>query len=294
MRALRYAIDEAVASIWRGRPSGLLSTVTIALALFVLGGFLLVTSNLERLVTAWSNAAEISIYLKDEATASDREGIEGALTADRTVLGREFVSKDEASKRFKQTFGELSGALDAAGDHPLPASYEVRVRTGPGSRESLQALASTVRGLAGVSDVRFDSVWLDRVVAAITLIRSIGFLLGSLLAVAAALTVANVVRLALAARRDELDIMQLVGAPQLYVRGPFVMEGLLQGGAGAMLALVALLVAHVAVRARYLAPLASAVDLASLRFLPLDLCVLLVLGGMLVGCAGGLVAAWSR
>jgi cell division transport system permease protein len=108
------------------------------------------------------------------------------------------------------------------------------------------------------------------------------------------LTVANVVRLALYARRDELDIMQLVGAPQLYIRGPFVMEGVLHGGAGAVVALAALLIGHLAIRARYVAALAPAIDLASLRFLPLDLCALLVLGGMVVGCAGGLVAAWSR
>jgi cell division transport system permease protein len=294
MRALRYAFDEAVASIWRGRPSGVLSTITIALALFVLGGFLLVASNLDRLVAAWSSAAEISVYLNDDAAAADREAIERALAANGTVIAREYVSKDEALNRFKQTFTELSGTLASAGDNPLPASYEVRVKSGPGVRQSLDTLATTLRGMAGVSDVRFDAQWLDRATAAITAIRRIGLVLGTLLGAAAALTVANVVRLALYARRDELDIMQLVGAPQLYIRGPFVMEGVLHGGAGAVVALAALLIGHLAIRARYVAALAPAIDLASLRFLPLDLCALLVLGGMVVGCAGGLVAAWSR
>src|SRR5207247_213591 len=79
MRALRYAVDEAMASIWRGRQSGLLSTITIALAIFVLGGFLLVTSNLQRLGAGWSSAAEMSVYLDDDVTASDRSAIESAL-----------------------------------------------------------------------------------------------------------------------------------------------------------------------------------------------------------------------
>jgi cell division transport system permease protein len=108
------------------------------------------------------------------------------------------------------------------------------------------------------------------------------------------LTVANVVRLALYARREELDIMNLVGAPQAYVRGPFVMEGVLQGGIGALLALAALAVAFFAIRARYLLPLASALNVSSIHFLPAELCVLLVAGGMAVGCLGGLVAAWDR
>src|SRR6202035_3987150 len=105
---------------------------------------------------------------------------------------------------------------------------------------------------------------------------------------------ANVVRLALYARRDELDIMNLVGAPQTYVRGPFVMEGVLQGGIGAIVALIALGVAYVALRAKYLIPLASAVNLSTVRFLPSQLGTALVLGGMAVGCFGGLIAAWNQ
>ena len=117
-------------------------------------------------------------------------------------------------------------------------------------------------------------------------------MLGSVLTVAAALTVANVVRLALYARRDEIDIMQLVGAPQAYIRGPFVMEGIFQGGIGALAALVALGLGFLVLRARYLAPLASSINLTSVRFLSAELCLFVVLGGMAVGCLGGLVAAW--
>src|SRR5213592_4364798 len=106
MRALKYAFDEAIASLWRGRHSGLLSTMTIALALFVLGGFLLVTSNLQRLGAAWSSAAEMSVYLKDEVTPAERGAIETVLASAPIATGRQFVSKEEALKRFKQTFGD--------------------------------------------------------------------------------------------------------------------------------------------------------------------------------------------
>ena len=85
--------------------------------------------------------------------------------------------------------------------------------------------------------------------------------------------------------------MQLVGAPQAYIRGPFVVEGLLQGGLGALVALILLGVLFLALRARYLTPLASVLSLSSLHFLPAGLCLLVVLGGMAVGCVGGLVAA---
>src|SRR2546428_9038843 len=125
MRALRYALDEAMRSLWRGRQSGLLSTLTIALALFVLGGFLLVTANLERLGAEWSSAAEMSVYLKDEVTPAERRAIESLLTPSEIVTAHEYVSKADALVRFKQTFSHLAAAVATPGERPPPAAYAV-------------------------------------------------------------------------------------------------------------------------------------------------------------------------
>ncbi len=290
-RALRYAIDEAAASLWRGRQSGVLSTATIALALFVLGGFLLVTANLQRLGDEWSRTAEMSVYLTDAATASERHSIEVALTPGSTVASHDFVSKSDALERFKQTFSDLSSAVDGLGDNPLPPSIEVRLQPGAAAMSGVETLANRLRAMPGVADVRYDRQWLARLQSAIGVIRGIGLILAGLLTIAAALTVANVVRLALHARRDEVEIMQLVGAPSAYVRGPFVVEGVLQGGVGAVVALVALWAAFFALRRPYLVPLASMLNLSSVQFLPVELCLLLVVGGMAVGCLGGWIAA---
>jgi cell division transport system permease protein len=292
MRALRYAFDEAVASLWRGRGSGAFSTATIALALVVLGAFLIVTSNLERLGTEWSSSADMSVYLNDAVTPAERTAIEGVLETGDIIVARVYVSKADALARFRSTFADLASSMEGLGDNPLPASYEVRLRTGADA--AVDALVAKVRQLPGIADVRYDRQWLSRLVAAVSVIRGLGFALGILLALAAALTVANVVRLALHARRDEVDIMQLVGAPQMYIRGPFVMEGTLQGGLGAVVALAALGLGFLAVRARYLAPLAEMINLSSVRFLPWELCLWLVVGGMAVGCLGGALAAAGR
>jgi cell division transport system permease protein len=292
MRAFRYAFDEAVSSLWRGRGSGAFSTATIALALVVLGAFLIVTSNLERLGTEWSSSADMSVYLNDTATAAERTAIEGVLEPGDVVLARVYVSKADALARFRSTFSDLASSMDGLGDNPLPASYEVRLRTGTDA--AVDALVVKMRQLPGIADVRYDRQWLSRLVGAVNVIRGLGYALGILLALAAALTVANVVRLALHARRDEIEIMQLVGAPQMYIRGPFVMEGTLQGGLGAVIALAALGIGFLAIRARYLGPLAEMINLSSVRFLPLELCLWLVLGGMAVGCLGGALAAAGR
>jgi cell division transport system permease protein len=292
MRALRYAFDEAVASLWRGRRSGALSTATIAVALFVLGSFLITTSNLERLGREWSNSAQLSVYLTDAVSAGERAAIERVLAPGNVVASVQYVSKADALARFKKTFSDLTSTIDGLGENPLPASFEVQL-TG-GANAGVDLLVAELRQLPGVADVRYDREWLARLVSAIDVIRLIGGVLGGMLTLAAALTVANVVRLGLYARRDELDIMELVGAPQAFVRGPFVMEGTLQGGLGAVAALLALGVVFLALRSRYLVPLASAINLSAVEFLSVELCLVLVLGGMVVGCIGGLVAAVSR
>jgi cell division transport system permease protein len=291
MRALRYAFDEAAASLWRGRRSGLLSTATIAVALFVLGVFLLATSNLERLSREWSRTAELSVYLDDEATPEDRAAIERLVAPGALIAGHEYVSKAEALKRFKQTFADLAAPTDSLEGNPMPASYEVRLNASATAPGPVEELAARLRESPGVADVRYDREWLDRLLSAVTVIRGVGLALSAILTIAAALTVANVVRLALHARRDEVEIMQLVGAPTAYIRGPFVMEGVLQGGIGALAALTLLAALFLAIRGYYLAPLAATLNLPSVGFLPLELCAMLLLGGMAVGCVGGLVAA---
>jgi cell division transport system permease protein len=290
--AIRYAFDEAISSLWRGRQVGFIATGTIAVALFVLGGFLILTANLERLSGEWSKAAELSVFLKDEITPPERQAIEQAVAPGALVVSQEYVSKPDALARFKQTFNTIAGAVDDPGDNPLPASIEVRLTPAAAAGDGVDPLVARLRQLPGVADVQYDRQWLNRMVSAIGVVRGAGLILATVLAIAAALTTANVVRLGLYTRRDELDIMQLVGAPVAYVKGPFVAEGLVQGGLGAVLALAALGLAFLVMRARYLAPLASAINLPSVRFLPWEVCALLVVGGMAVGCVGGLFAAW--
>jgi len=293
MQAFRYALEEAAASLWRGRRSGVLSMGIITIALFVLGGFLLVTSNLERLADEWRQGAELSVFLTDNASETDRRAIEGLLSPGPVVASFEFVSKADALARFKQMFGDLAPAAEALDTNPLPASYEVRLQQG-GQNDAVDALASRLRQTAGVSDVRYDRQWLDRLEALVTLVQRVGWTLGAVLTLAAALTVANVVRLALYGRRDEIEIMELVGAPPVYIRGPFIMEGVLQGGVGGIMALTILVVAFLSVRARYLAPLAATLNLSGIRFLSIELSLLVLFGGMAVGCIGGILAARAR
>ncbi len=292
MHALKYFFSEAAASLWRRWRAALISVLTITAGLFVLGFFLIANGNLQRLTGRWAESAELTVYFRDEATADQVKAVEQVIAQSGLAASREYVSRDQALARFRADFPDLAGITSYLERNPLPASYDVRLV--PSVREAgaaVDALASTLGGMAGVADVRYDRRWLVRLNLAIRFTRGLGLVVIAMLAMASALTVSNVVRLAAAARREEIEIMQLVGAPLAYVRGPFVVEGILQGGAGAVLAVALLWALFAAGRARFGTAAADALGFGPLTFLPTELVLLLVVGGMLLGCIGGFVVA---
>lgn len=290
MRSVEYAFRQGGASLWRGRSSSAFAVLAIALALVVLGALLLLTWNAEQLLSQWTNAAEFSVYLRDDASSEQRGAVETAIDQGGLADGREYVSKAEALTRFRREFTELAELTAGFDENPFPASIEVQVRQGI-AHEAAEALVKRLVALPGVADVRYDRDWLTRVGAGLGTIRAAGFALAMLMALAAAVTVATVVRLGLRARRDELEIMELVGAPLAFIRGPFVAEGFMQGGIGALLAITTLWIGFLAGMTWWGAGLNALLDGATVQFLPIRLCGYLLLGGMLVGSVGGLVAA---
>jgi cell division transport system permease protein len=167
----------------------------------------------------------------------------------------------------------------------------VRVRPAAEADGGAAALVTQLAALPGVADVRHDREWLARVGTGLDTLRVAAFFLAALMGAAAALTVATVVRLGLHARRDEIEIMDLVGAPMLFIRGPFVAEGLLQGGIGALIALILLKIGHLMAQAWWGAGIGTMVQGGEILFLPASLWGGLLAGGMLVGSLGGFAAA---
>jgi Cell division protein len=292
MRALQYFFSEASESLWRSRRAAILSMLTIAAGLFVLGFFLMVNANIERLVGRWSDAAELGVYLRDDATEEQTAAVNELLTKSGLADSVQFFSKDEARREFARDFPDLAPAAAALDRNPFPASFAVKLNArAQASTGAIENMSSTIGGLGGVADVRYDRTWIARLSSTVRVIRGVGLVIVLLMAVASALTVANVVRLTAVARQNEIEIMQLVGAPFAYIRGPFIAEGLMQGGLGAIVAIVFLTATFAAIRARYGSVMADAVGLTGVAFVPTQLLLLLVVGGMALGCLGGFVVA---
>ena len=292
MRALQYFFSEAGESLWRNRRAAGLSTLTIAAGLFVLGFLVMVNANLERVVGRWTDAAELAVYLRDDAAQEQVNAIKDMIEKSGLTSSVQYFSKDDARQEFARDFPDLAPAATALERNPFPASFAVRLNAdAQASTGAIENMTTALNGMSGVADVRYDRTWIARLNAAIRVIRGVGLMIVLLMAVASALTVANVVRLTALARRHEIEIMQLVGAPFAYIRGPFIAEGMIQGGMGAVVAVGLLLATFAGIRARYGAVMADAVGLTGVAFVPTQVLLLLVVGGMALGCLGGFVVA---
>jgi cell division transport system permease protein len=291
MGTLKFCVREAAVSLWRQRGSTVLSALTIAVAIAVLGAFLVLTLNLNRALAAWNAAAELTVYLRDDITPEQRSDLNRLLTESSLVAGRTYVSKAEALDRFKRDFPDLAPSAAALEQNPMPASIDVRLAAALATSDAVDALATRLGLAAGVADVRFDRQWLTRLARLAAALGWAGWFVGGVLVLAAAFTVTAIVRLSLYERRDAVEIMQLMGAPVALLRGPLVAEGVMHGGLGACLAVATLYGAQSVLRGRVLQGLPGLVESGFFAYLPWTSALGLIAGGMLVGCLGGLVAS---
>ena len=288
LRAFRYFVEEALTSLWRSRLITGLSVITIAVSLFVLGAFLSLASNLADVVARWSDKVQVTFYLEDQLPEAPRESLTAALRADSAVESVAYISREEALRRFRALFREMRSLPEDLGENPFPAALEVTLKPARNAAVDAQRLVDAFRKAPGVEDVEYDLLWIQRLTTAVRLVRGAGAFLGAILVLAAVFTISNVMRLTMYARQDELDIMRLVGAAPAYVKGPFVLEGMIQGGLGGVLALGLLWgIFHALSR-----DLLATSDLLGRTaiVLPPAMAALVVVGGTLVGLAGSLVS----
>jgi cell division transport system permease protein len=293
---LRYYVADA-ADEWRHSPGvNLLAAVTLAAVLFLAGGALLAVHNAGARLEGWRRDVRVDVYLRDDAGDEERKAIASRLAATADVASVRFVTKDEALRRFRESFGEMADVPKELGTNPFPASIEAFVAPGPGSAGAARRVAAAATGLAGIEEVRFDLDWLDRLDAVLRMTRLAGA--GIALAVLAVVifVMSSVMRLAVYARREEIEIMLLVGASPGLVRGPFLVSGLVQGLVGSLAAVLAVEGARLLVLAAAGPRPGVVLDLLIGRALPMAATGLIVAVGIVVGLlsAGFAVRGRSR
>jgi len=217
----------------------LVSIATIALAVIPLGGLAIITGNMRALLDAQGASRQVTAFLDVDLAPAEETAVARRVAALGGVERVELVTRDAALERFRDRLG--GGALlEALEANPLPASIEVTLADGADGAEEAGALAAALRALPEVEEVAGGEAWVEGYARALALVRGAGLGLGAILALATLLIVANTIRLAVYARRDELDILALVGASRTFLRVPYLLEGVIQGTLGGALGIALL------------------------------------------------------
>ncbi|OGN81533.1 MAG: hypothetical protein A3G84_06135 [Chloroflexi bacterium RIFCSPLOWO2_12_FULL_71_12] len=244
MTRLTYILGAAWQGFWRNPVMSMASTFTVALMLLLFAFFLIADRGLQSAVSLLESKVELVGYLSDDAAVSEILDLKARIERDPAVSSVTYVSKDDALARLRELSEQRAdlGPVEDIGVNPLPASLEVKLRSAQESRRVAEEMRAEV-GSGVVTDVVDNPQVVDKLLTITRVLSFGGFAVLGMMLLVALFVIVNTIRIAVHARRDEIEIMKLVGATNWFVRWPFILEGMLVGAFGAAVALAALMAA---------------------------------------------------
>ncbi len=288
LERIRYFIFRALRNMRQWPFLCTASILTMAVALATVGSFFLVVVNVEQLATRWTKEIQVIAYLKAPPATAELPELIKKIKNFPEVNTVAYVSPAEAMTRFRERLGDESGLLDGISDNVLPASFEIGLQPEYRTQQGVSQFVEKLEHTLNLDDLRYGQKWLERFTSFVQMLRFVGIVLGGFLLLAALFIVSNTIKLTLYARRDELEIMALVGATMRFIKVPFMLEGAIQGFLGGLLSLLFLALSFSFIIARSLNSFWLTPADFELLFLSFSQQLTLVLSGVLLGTLGSL------
>ena len=283
---LGYFFARALANLRQNVFVSVVTVGTITLALLIAALFLLVYVNLDRMAEGWSDKVQITAYFDREPSPLAVAALKSRVKAIPGTSKVVFVSKQEAEVKLRARLKGQESLLEGISSEVLPASLEIRLDRGHRDASAVAGYVAALKQISGITEVQYGEEWVQRFNAFMNFFRLMGTLLGGFLVITVLFIVSNTIKLTIYARKEELELLGLVGATRFFIKAPFLIEGVLQGALGAVLSLLCL-------AGCYAAFLRNAGNLlgmnpagAGLCFLPAGHLAAIVLGGILLGFIG--------
>jgi cell division transport system permease protein len=275
----KLVVSEALRSIGSNLSTSFAATMTVLIGMFLLGLLIALGS----WVVSWSDHVkeqlQVKVFFVEDVTPKQVNTVGAFLRTDERIKNYQFVSRSEALERMRKKYPELTAGLPT---NPLPDSYEIT----PKRAEEVKQLSAAIRAqkFTGVERVKDGQQTSKRILQVARVIEVVFLIAVVVLLAASVLLIANTIRLSIFSRRREIEVMKLVGATNWFVRGPFMVEGLVCGFVGALAAVVLLLIGKEAALPVILGHIDSSDDVKALGFTLTALILLSV--GLVVGALG--------
>ena len=274
----------AVADIFQNRFLNLVTIITISLAILIASAFILFFVNTSEIINSWKRGLRIMAYLKPGMHQADVTHVERNIQSLDGIHTVRFISKQAALEQLKAQMKHQSSLFENLAENPLPDSFEINMKASSASWQKIESLAAQIESLAMIEAVEYGQRWIGRFVRIISLFRLAGYAMGGLFFMATVFIVANTIRLVIYSRREEVEIMRLVGATDRFIKMPFYIEGLIQGGLGAAMGLAMLFISFLLISSNIEQGFSP--GLFRIQFLSPTIIGGILLGSMLVGWLG--------
>ncbi len=281
---LSLHLKRALQDIRQNRLLNAVTISTIALSILIVSAAFLFFLNTTDMLEAWRRGIRIMVYLESDLDKAQRHAIETRIKKLYGVQAARFIPKETALEQLRAQMQRQSAILDGLDQNPLPDAFEVQMIPTASTWEKAEDLARSLEAVAGVSDVEYGQRWVERFVTLFNLFRLTSYAMGGLFFIASVFIVGNTVRLILYSRRQEVEIMRLVGATERFILAPFYFQSMIQGALGGVCGLVALFIMFMLIQSKIQS--VSVTGLVNLRFLSPGLLLTVVAASTLVGWLG--------
>lgn len=284
LNILYFIFKESFSYIGRNKTITILSIAITSFSLFTVSFFLLITENINNLINKISDEININIYLKDDITKIQKEYIEKLINNNDYVSSYVFISKEKALKDFLIAMPNLASLINNLKENPIPSSYKIILKKEYNSENAIENFIKIFKDAEGIEEIQYDKQWFEKLTSIVRILKFVGVILGSILIFTALFTIANVIRLVVYSRKDEIEILKLVGANNFCIKSPFIIEGIFQGFSASVVALFFLYISY-QILSYYLTKGIS-VSSEFIKYISTNSQVLIILMGMMVGFVG--------
>lgn len=235
-RIFKNILKQGFQGMWRNRGMGIASVGSITAVLIILGMVLIMILSINNIVSeTQSKFDEIQVFLEDDIKEKNIETIGNKIKSSDGVKDVKFLTKDEAMKDMKEDWGEEGGLLEGLEDeNPLPNSYIIQLK----DIEYADAVVENIKGMKGIEEVKYYRDIIENLLSTANYIRITGVIIIIILMAVSVFIISNTIKITVTARKREVNIMKYVGATNGYIRGPFIIEGILLGLIGAILSIL--------------------------------------------------------
>lgn len=234
-RIFKNIFKQGFQGMWRNRGMGAASVTSITAVLIILGLVLVMILSINNVVNEAKNKFDsIQIFLEDEISKEELQSIEDTIKADGEVLSIEYQSKNQALDIMKKDWKDDAYLLEGLEENPLPNSFIVKVK----DIEYSDVLVDEICELKGIEDIVYYKDIIQKLVIFAKYIRLGGLVIIGILVAISIFIISNTIKITVTARKNEINIMKYVGATNGYIRGPFIIEGVLFGLIGALLSIL--------------------------------------------------------